>query len=285
MPSTPSSSSPPTRRRFLRRVGGAVALGVAASTTGCTARVVSAETASSGSLGDPDLDAEAFRAYVEETRARYGDHGAFGLRDPPDDPSFAGAWTGQFAAGDGPERDDDGLVRADYAVARYRLGRRGDGDRLDAWVLWTAARPTTETTHLPPLPGGYRPEATVNVRGLGLHVGFGGSANLVHYDPGGDVAASNTDEYTVVSGIQSGPVVDATVPLETGTVAPVAPPTWDDPPETGFGVDGYTVGWRGRASETVSVTAVCTTAVPPNAHATTVPVGLRYHLAAGGYLF
>jgi hypothetical protein len=277
MPSQPSSTS---RRRFLRRLGGVAALGIAASTAGCTSRVVSSGGGGAGAFDRADLDAATFDEYLDATRERYGNHGVFGLRDPPDDASFVNAWVDRFTTG-----DDDGLARADYAVARYHLGKSGAGDRMDAWVLWAAARPMTETTHLPPLPGGYEPEAAVRVRGLGLHVDFGAPADLVYFDPNVDLDASETDEYTALSGSQSGTFVASTVPLETGVVRPTPPRTWDFQSETGFDRDDYTVGWQGRAASPVSATAICTTALSPDADPGTVAPEIRFHVAAGGYLF
>lgn len=278
--------STPNRRRFLRRIGGSVATLGLASTAGCAApRVVTSAGGGTVRTDGSDLDAAAFRDYRDEMRARYGDHGVFGSRSPPDESAFVTAWTEQFTTGDDSRSDDEGLVRADYAVARYRLGEGSDGDRTDAWLLWAGARPVSETTRLPPLPGGYEPEASVRVRGLGLHVGFLAPPNLVHYDPGGDVKSSRTDEYTASSGSRSGLVVAADAPVETGTVRPRAPKTWNSPPETGFDVDGYTVGWQGRSADAVSVVAVCTTALPAAAaDPSAVDLSFDHHVAAGGYL-
>lgn len=285
MDSSPSETS---RRRVLRRLGGGIAAVGLASTAGCTApRAVTSSGGGVTGTEGPKLDASQFGAYLREMRTRYGPHGVFGSRGPPDASSFEIAWTEEFTTGSDPSSDDDGLVRADYAIARYHLGESGDGDRMDAWLLWAGARPTAETTTLPGLPGGYEPRAAVRVRGLGLYAEFDAPASLVHYDPGGDVKSSQTDEYTVQSGVQSGPAVAANAPLETGTVRPQAPKTWDASPETGFDSDSYTVGWRGRSADAVSVVAVCTTALPADAdvESTALLPSFEYHAAAGGYLF
>lgn len=278
--------STPNRRRFLRRLGGtAAALGLA-STAGCAAsRAISAEGGGTNQFDGSDLDAAAFRDYRDEMRARYGDHGVFGARSPPDDSSFVTAWTDEFTTGESPWNDGDGLVRADYAVARYHLGESPDGDRMDAWLLWAGARPLAETARLPELPGGYEPKTSVRVRAFGVNLGFAGSLNLVHYTPDSAVKSSLTDRYMALSGSQSGVVVSADAPLETGTVRPKAPKTWDSPPVTGLEEDGYTVGWQGRSADAVSVVAVCTTALPPEADPSAVAVGFEHHVAAGGYLF
>ncbi|RDI71811.1 hypothetical protein [Halopelagius longus] len=278
--------SSPNRRHFLRRLGGTVAALGLASAAGCAApRAISSEGGGSNQFDGSGLDAAAFRDYRDEMRARYGDHGIFGARSPPDDSSFVTAWTEEFTTGRESWTDDgDGLVRADFAVARYHLGERPDGDRIDAWLLWAGARPLTETARLPELPGGYEPKTSVRVRALGVNLGFAGSLNLVHNTPDGDVKPSQAGRYTVLSGGQS-VVVSADAPLDTGTVRPKAPKTWDSPPVTGLKEDGYTVSWQGRSADAVSVVAVCTTALPPKADPSAVAVSFEHHVAAGGYLF
>lgn len=268
----------PSRRGFLRRAGGAAGLGLLASAAGCTGlRFASSAASGSLALADHGLDESAFDSYVVERRGTWGDHGVFGARHAVD-AAFERAWA--RAADTGP--DEGGYATAEFAVARYRLGESGAGDRIDAWVLWGATRPTSETTDDTGIPGG--PALSLAVRGLGVHLSLGGPAELVHYDPASDVRGDQVDEYTVASGVQTGRRVSVSVPLDTGLVNGTAPDSWTGAPETGFDADGYTVGWRGRSADAVSVGAVCTTELPPDADPAAAEPRLGYHVAAGGYL-
>jgi hypothetical protein len=271
---------PSTRRRFLRRAGaGATALGVAA-TAGCTApRVVSATADGGRHLDSPQLDAAAFDRYVAAARDRWGDHGVFGRSEPPSSVEFLGAWTDGATV----ENPADGLVAARFALVSYHLGESADGDRLDAWVLWAAAERAAPTVDVPAA-GPVTTDATVRLRGLGVGIDFDGPVDVIRYDPGGDVRGDQTATYRAGPGAQFEASVAATVPLDSGVVAPVAPETWDGAPGTGFDADAYTVGWTGRSAGPVSVTGVCTTRLPPGIDRSVVELRWRHHVAAGGYL-
>lgn len=273
----------PSRRRFLRRLGGAAGVGLLAATAGCTGTRL-AESSGGGfeSLPTPGMDAAAFETYVAEMRDEWGDHGVFGRSGLPDAP-FEAAWSASFVTG---PRDDDnrGYAEAAFALARYALGESEAGNRVDAWVLWGAARPTAETTDGLSLPGGIGPHLSVGVRGLGVGVSFEAPTSLVHYDPASDVSADRTDAYDVASGVLSGPRVSATVPVEAGLVRGMAPESWTGGPETGFDANEYAGGWEGRRDGPVSVTAVCTTETPADADPSSAATHLAYHVAAGGYL-
>ena len=251
----PPRGSGPTRRQYLRRVGGTVATATLAATAGCLGGVrddVSPPATAIGgtsAIAETSLSSDEFTTYAERQRERYGDHGVWGAggAEPDHGLDFVGAWTRRIGVttegSPVPQPDStDGLrAVADAAVAAYGIPRDdNEADHYQLW-LWTAGELLADTNGglLAATPALRRVEIGVELTGDGAEMG--------PYAPGSD-RSSGPVAVGPASPDVGGPA--ASVPLETGEIRVV-------PGRTGFDENAYAVEWRGHHDGRQSVNATC----------------------------
>lgn len=278
----------PSRRQFLRRLGGSAALGTLVATAGCTApSVANTSSTRGGRATDRDaLTEDEFADYTARMRERYGDAGVWGRgtapeTDGPATPTFLGGWTYPDYTG---RWDETRLVdSADFALACYRVGTKGEeNEQFYRYWLWGAATPAETATVDTPLG---RQSVSPTLRGLGVHVAFDGDDELLTYGPAGERTRQGL--ISVDSGLPDGDPVAGGFRLRAGTVHPGYPDTWEsDPGDNGVGQDAdeYTVGWEGSYERTQSVNAVCVTRRPADAAPEVVVLDWAGHVAVAGQL-
>lgn len=275
----------PSRRTLLRRLGGSAALGTLALGSGCSALppLYSGSRTRGGSVTESDaLSSDEFDGYTRRMLGRYSEAGVWGLGSAPDGAAFVGAWT---LKNDVRARGDDGpaVATADFALACYRLGVRGEDDEQHyRYWLWGAAAPERGARVDVPLG---RRRVDISIRGLGVHVAFGGDDELLMYAPGGDRKRAGVVD--VAFGTPDGDPVAGGFRLHDGTVSPSYPKTWDGHGHdvgTGQTEDEYTVGWQGRYGDVQSVNALCFTRRPTDAPPEAVSLSWNGHVAVSGSL-